>query len=218
MVPEWRTLQDSRCWKDFLFFISLLCSCICGVPSCLVLVHLVIPATYNSLVLQTAWMQSPFMSLPFCGRWFYKIPPFWSNVRNNYKLYKMFRMATMLQKKSLIWYFHGCCSIFSQANARHTFLLQLHETIFVTPPQQNGKGQWKDQRREEGKYQANFELPSGAQGFFAFGWPLRNSASNSWVGARDTAQHYTGFIASFRNKKMGNKKELPSERNFHESA
>lgn len=122
----------------------------------------------------------------------------------------MFRMATMLQKKSLIWYFHGCCSIFSQANARHTFLLQFHETIFVTPPQQNGKGQWKDQRREEGKYQASFELPSGAQGFFAFGWPLRNSASNSWVGARDTAQHNTGFIASFRNKKMGNKKELPS--------
>lgn len=71
-----------RCWKDFLFFISLLSSCICGVPSCLVLVHLIIPATYNSLVLQTAWMQSPFMSLPFCGRWFYKIPPFWSNVRN----------------------------------------------------------------------------------------------------------------------------------------
>lgn len=69
--------------KGLLLFISLLCFHICHPQGCsllLVLMHLVILATYRSLVLQTVWMQSPFIH--FCGRWFYKISPSWSNVRN----------------------------------------------------------------------------------------------------------------------------------------
>jgi len=46
----------------------------------------------------------------------------------------------------------GAVESFSQAEARHRFLLQFHEIIIFPSPQQGGKGQWKIKRREGSTY------------------------------------------------------------------